>query len=82
MIKKNVAVNENIIGMSQLQSVLVLLLTAQINSKGRKDVEIMEPLKCIINFWRTLEMPLISCETNSILTRSKSCAIRSRTAVN
>ena len=82
MIQKNVAVYENIIGMSQLQKLLVLLLTAQINRNGKKDVEIMVPLKCNINFWRTLEMPLINCETNFILTRSKSCAIRSRTTVN
>ena len=32
------------------------------NTAGRVDVEIMVPLKNLINFWRTLEMPLINCE--------------------
>ena len=33
-----------------------------------KVVEIIEPLKYLDNFWRTLEMPLINCEVNLILT--------------
>ena len=33
-----------------------------------KDVEIAVPLKYLSNFWRTLEMPLINCEVNLILT--------------
>ena len=36
----------------------------------RKDVAIMVPLKYLINFWKTLEMPLINCEINLILTWS------------
>ena len=36
-----------------------------------KDVEIIVPLKYLSNFWRTLEMPLINCEVNLILTWSK-----------
>ena len=35
-----------------------------------KDVEIIAPLKYLSNFWRTLEMPLINCEVNLILTWS------------
>ena len=35
-----------------------------------KDVEITVPLKYLSNFWRTLEMPLIRCEINPILTWS------------
>ena len=42
---------------------------------NEKDVEIMVPLKCLSNFWRTLEMPLINCEVNLILTWSSTCAI-------
>ena len=38
-----------------------------------KDVEIIVPLKYLSNFWRTLEMPLINCEVNLILTWSKDC---------
>ena len=37
-------------------------------NNGTKDVEIMVPLKYLSNFWRTLEMPLINCEVNLILT--------------
>ena len=42
-----------------------------------KDVEIIVPLKYLSNFWRTLEMPLINCEVNLILTWSKNCVISS-----
>ena len=38
------------------------------NNGNEKDVEIMVPLKHLINFWRTLAMPLINCEVNLILT--------------
>ena len=33
-----------------------------------KDVEIIVPLKYLRNYWRTLEMTLINCEVNFILT--------------
>ena len=36
--------------------------TCQIGNNGTKNVEIMMPLKYLINFWRILEMPLINCE--------------------
>ena len=35
----------------------------------------MVPLKYLSNFWRTLEMPLINCEVNRILTWSSTCVI-------
>ena len=35
----------------------------------------MVPLKYLSNFWRTLEMPLINCEVNLILTWSSNCVI-------
>ena len=44
-----------------------------------KDVEIIVPLKYLSNFWRTLEMQLINCEVNLILTWSKDCVISSAT---
>ena len=40
------------------------------NNNNVKDVEIMVPLKYLSNFWRTLEMTLINCEVNLILTWS------------
>ena len=45
------------------------------NDDNEKDVEIMVPLKYLSNFWRTLEMPLINCEVNLILTWSSTCVI-------
>ena len=34
------------------------------NRSGRKEVEIVIPLKYLGNFWRALNMPLISCEVS------------------
>ena len=33
-----------------------------------KDVKVAVPLKYLSSFWRTLEMPLINCEINVVLT--------------
>ena len=49
--------------------------TDQTGDDGTKDVEIMVPLKYLSNFWRTLEMPLINCEVNLILTWSSTCVL-------
>ena len=49
--------------------------TGQTGDNGRKDVEIMVPLKYLSNFWRTLEMPLINCEVSLILTWSSTCVL-------
>ena len=38
------------------------------NITGKVDVEIMVQLKYLSNFWRILEMPLINCEVELILT--------------
>ena len=43
-------------------------ITGQTGTGGTKNVEIMVPLKYLSNFWRTLEMALINCEINLILT--------------
>ena len=50
-------------------------ITGQTGNDGRKNVEIMVPLKYLSNFWRTLEMPMINCEVNLILTWSSSCVL-------
>ena len=42
-----------------------------------KEVEIVVPLKHLSNFWRTLDMPLINCEINLILTWSENCVLTS-----
>ena len=44
-----------------------------------KNFEIMVPLKHLSNFWRTLEMLLINCETNLILTWSDKCVLSNDT---
>ena len=43
-------------------------VTGQANNDGTKYVKIAVPLKYISNFWRTLEMPLINCQINLLLT--------------
>ena len=52
-----------------------LKITGRTGNGGTKDVEIMAPLKYLSNFWRTLEMPLINCAVNLVLTWSSSCVL-------
>ena len=42
---------------------------------GKNETEIVVPLKHLSNFWRTLNIPLINCEIELILTWSKNCAL-------
>ena len=49
------------------------------NNGNTKDIKIAVPLKDLSNFWRSLEMPLIDCEINLILTWSTDCVISSAT---
>ena len=47
-------------------------ITGQTDDDGETDnVEIMVPLKYLVNFRRTLEMPLINCEVNLAMTWSE-----------
>ena len=57
-------------------------ITGQTGDDGTKNVEITVPLKYLSNFWRTLEMPLINCEVNLILTWSSTCVIVSTNNTN
>ena len=57
-------------------------ITGRTGNNGTKDVEIMVPLKYLSNFWRTLEMPLINCEVNLILTWSSTCVFISTNIPN
>ena len=52
-------------------------ITGKTGDDGTKNVEIMVLLKYLSNFWRTLEMPLINCDINLILTWSAKCVIAS-----
>ena len=50
-------------------------ITVETDDNGTKNVEIMVLLKYLSNFWRTLEMPLIDCETTLDLNWSGHCVI-------
>ena len=50
-------------------------IAGQTGNDGTKDVEIMFSLKYLSNFWRTLEMALINCDANLILTWSSTCVL-------
>ena len=43
-------------------------IIGETNNNGINNIEIMVPLKYLSSFWRTLEMPLINCEVELILT--------------
>ena len=59
--------NDDIIQSELFKS--ILKITGKTPAAGnKKDVEIVVPLKYLSNFWRTLEIPLINCEVNLILT--------------
>ena len=45
--------------------------TEQGNTKIKKNLEIVVPLKHLSNFWRSLDMPLINCEVSLTLTWSE-----------
>ena len=49
--------------------------TEQGNTKTKKNLEIVVPLKHLSNFWRTLDMPLINCEVSLTLTWSENCIL-------
>ena len=57
-------------------------MTGQTENGGTKNVEIMVPLKYLSNFWRTLDMPLINCKVNLILTWSRNRVIVSSSHAN
>ena len=53
-------------------------ITGKLEGKNKeKEVEIV-PLKYLSNFWRTLDIPLINCEINLILTWSENCVLTSK----
>ena len=45
------------------------------NTKTKRNLEIVVPLKYLSNFWRTLYMPLINCEVCLTLTWSENCVL-------
>ena len=57
-------------------------ITHKKGNGSTKDVEIMIPLTYISNFWRTLKMPLITCEISFQLKWSKNCVLVAGTAAS
>ena len=57
-------------------------ITGKLEGKNKEEVEIVVPLKHLKIFWRILDMHLINCETNLILTWSKNCVIKSKAIRN
>ena len=48
-----------------------------VNKNGTQEVELAIPLTCLGNFWRALNIPLISCEASLELKWDKNCVITS-----
>ena len=48
------------------------------NNLTKNDVKIVVPLKYLINFWRSLNVPLINCKIELILTWFKNCLLISK----
>ena len=48
-----------------------------VNKNVTQEVELAIPLKCLDNFWRALNIPLISCEVSLELKWHKNCTITS-----
>ena len=49
------------------------------NKVGKNETEIVIPLKHLSNFWKSLNIPLINCEVELILTWSKNCVLADMT---
>ena len=45
------------------------------NNLTKNDVKIVIPLKYLSNFWKNLNMPLINCEVELILSWFKNCVL-------
>ena len=45
------------------------------NNLTKNDVKVVVPLKHLSNFWRSLNIPLINCEVELILTWFKNCVL-------
>ena len=57
-------------------------IKGQIENRGTKDFEIMVSLKCLNNFWKTLEMSLTNCEITFPLTCFQKSIPAAGTAAN
>ena len=53
----------------------IILIMMQINLVKKKKNEIVAPLKCLSDFWKSLDTPLIDCELSLTLTWPENCVI-------
>ena len=49
------------------------------NKVGKNETEVVIPLKHVSNFWKSLNIPLINCDVELILTWSKNCVLADMT---
>ena len=52
------------------------------NKVGKNETEVVFPLKHLSNFWKSLNIALINCEVELILTWSKNCVLANMTRKN
>ena len=52
------------------------------NNLIKNNVKIIVPLKYLSNFWRSLNIPLINCEVELILTWFKNCVLIDKITIN
>ena len=50
------------------------------NNLTKNDVKVVVPLKHLSNFWRSLNIPLINCEVELVLTWFKNCVLLDKSA--
>ena len=70
-----------------LQEILIYNLDAgeagyDANEVGKNETEVVILLKHLSNFWRSLNIPLINCEVELILTWSRNCVLADITRRN
>ena len=82
MHNNNGSSNNNIYNNNSISFKFKEKITGQRVNDGTKDVDIMVPLKYLIDFGRTLEMPLINFEINLILTLPAKCFLVAGTVEN
>ena len=65
----------NLLNIKQvLQEILIILVLVKLiimQKVGKNETEVVIPLKHLSNIWRSLNIPLINCEVELILTWSK-----------
>ena len=58
-----------------LLNIRQILLGRTLNNNNPLNAGVAAPLKCLSNFWRSLDLPLINCEIELDLLWSKECII-------